>query len=267
MAAVTLSIAPESPAVRRPPKVRSAAYFVALLAVTLAALLAFVVEHLVATPSLALVFVLPVLFVALTGGWRPALLAAVASVVAFDFLFVSPRYSLRVDSPADVWTLCLLLVVAAAASVVAEQSRRRAVSAEREAARTEALRGLARVAAAGAPRSQVMQATATALSQAFGAPAAVLAAAVAGKVEVVALAGREAPSGPDLEAAGWAIAEGQPSHGGEYPFDRSAFEIWPLPDHALAFAVDRRERDSWPDDPSAIFELAGALISRHARAG
>jgi len=103
---------------------RMATYPLALLAVVAAACIAFVVEHLVAAPSLALIFVLPVLAVALTGGWGPSLFAAVISVLTFDFLFVTPRHSLRVESPSDLWALSLLVAVAAVASVVAEQSRR-----------------------------------------------------------------------------------------------------------------------------------------------
>ncbi len=84
---------------------------ISLLLVAAATLLAFVVDHIVAAPNLTLIFVLPVVVAATFFGWIPALLAAVAGVLAFDFFFTQPYYSFRIASPSDLWAAALLLVI------------------------------------------------------------------------------------------------------------------------------------------------------------
>ena len=120
-------------------------YAASLGLVGVAAVAAFIVENIVPTSNLALVFVLPVLVAAVSFGWGPALASALAAVATFDFFFVEPRFSLRVTSPSDMWAMGLLLVVAAIASTVAAQSRRRAIESRLAADRAEALHSLARL--------------------------------------------------------------------------------------------------------------------------
>ena len=84
---------------------------ISLLLVAAATLLAFVVDHIVAAPNLTLIFALPVVVAATFFGWIPALLAAVAGVLAFDFFFTQPYYSFRIASPSDLWAAALLLVI------------------------------------------------------------------------------------------------------------------------------------------------------------
>uniref|UniRef100_B0SYJ2 Putative transmembrane protein n=1 Tax=Caulobacter sp. (strain K31) TaxID=366602 RepID=B0SYJ2_CAUSK len=149
-------------------------YGVALLGVAAAALAAFLAEHLITAPNLALIFVIPVLGVAFAYGWRASLLAAVAAVLTYDYLFVTPRFSLRVGSPSDMWALLLLAIVAAVASAVAAQSRRQAARASGEADRAEALRGLARSVTEGASSAAVIVSASQALGRIFQAPVVVL---------------------------------------------------------------------------------------------
>ena len=71
----------QSPAAPPAPSVR---YGLTLAAVAAATLVAFVVDHLIQTPNLSLIFVLPVVFAAAGFGWGPALAAAVAGVAAYE---------------------------------------------------------------------------------------------------------------------------------------------------------------------------------------
>src|SRR6185312_16306012 len=109
-------------------------------AATLAAVL---VDEVQAVPNLSLVFVLPVVIAAVSFGWGPALAAAVAGVLAFNFFLIPPRYTLRVADPSNLWALILLLIVAAIVSAVAAQSRRRAMEALNAAGQATALQALA----------------------------------------------------------------------------------------------------------------------------
>ncbi|NEX95242.1 DUF4118 domain-containing protein, partial [Caulobacter sp. 17J65-9] len=165
-----MSLALSSPA--PPPWVR---YGLAVLFVAAAAILAFVVEQLVAPPSLALIFVLPVVVAAARLGFGPALLAVAGGALAFDFFFTQPVFSFRIASPADVWDAALLLLIATIVSSIAADARRRAVEAERAAGQARALQALAHVVIEARPMADVFAAAAEALHGLFRAPAAVFA--------------------------------------------------------------------------------------------
>jgi two-component system sensor histidine kinase KdpD len=64
-----------------------AQYGLALVFVALATGLAFLVQHLISAPNVALIYVLPVIISATLFGWGPSLLAVAVGVIAFDFLF------------------------------------------------------------------------------------------------------------------------------------------------------------------------------------
>ena len=205
----------------------AAGYAAALALVTAAALAGFIVEHLEPTSSIALVFVLPVLAAALSFGWGPALLAALAGALAFDLFFTEPKGSLTIASPGDVWALSLLLVVAAIASTVAAESRRRRLAAQLAADRAEALNGLARLVIEGAPRRRILQAAAEALFRICGAPAVVLLER-ADRLEVAAMAGGAELSAFDGEAARWTLAHRRATRAQAFPFDAAEFDLWPI---------------------------------------
>lgn len=238
-------------------------YAVAVVLVGAATLLAFLADNLVSAPNVTLIFVLPVVIAAAAFGWGPALAAAVLGVLAFDFFFTAPYYSLRIASSSDVWAATLLLVIAGIVSSVAAQSRRRAMDAKADAERAEALHGLAHLVVQSASAADVSEAAATALSRIFRAPAAVL-VRQEGRLEVAGVAGRAALSPIDLEAAQWTAENRKPLHGDAYPFDTSAFDFWPVcregaPEVVIGVGgLDRRA--ARPDDPGRYVELVGAYL-------
>lgn len=67
-------------------------YLLALLATALASGLAWIVAHLLELPNISLVFLMAVLLVAVRSSLMPALLCAVASFLAYDFLFIPPHF-------------------------------------------------------------------------------------------------------------------------------------------------------------------------------
>src|SRR5438067_13827250 len=62
--------------------------------------------------NIVMLFLQTYLLVALRAGRRPAVLAAILSVLLFDFLFVPPRFSLAVGDVQYVVTLGVMLAVA-----------------------------------------------------------------------------------------------------------------------------------------------------------
>lgn len=91
-----------------------------------------------------LLFLPAVLAAAVLAGIGPALLAAFASALAYNFFFTAPRLSFRIDNPNDLVTVAVLFGVAIVASYLAASVRGQARIAEAHAARNATIAGLAR---------------------------------------------------------------------------------------------------------------------------
>jgi K+-sensing histidine kinase KdpD len=260
---------------RGAPRREAIGYAASVALVALAALAAFIVDHVITAPNLSLVFVLPVIASAVAFGWGPSLVSALLSVAMFDFFFVEPRYTFQVANPTDLWALGLLLVVAAIASTVATESRRRALAAGRAAEQAEALHVLAHAVIRSEPPEAVIGAAAVTLGRIFAAPAVIL-AETAGKLSPAASSGGGALSPPDQEAAQWSLANGKPTRAETYPFDQAAFDFWPvLTPASRRLVLGVRLADSprgRPADPERHVELvagylAAALAAAAPRSG
>ena len=86
-------------------------YAGALLFPALATAIAFPLQHLFDLSNTIMLFLLSTVAVALLFGRGPAVVAAVANVLAFDFFFVPPRYSFAVSDLQYLFTFSVLLVV------------------------------------------------------------------------------------------------------------------------------------------------------------
>jgi two-component system sensor histidine kinase KdpD len=253
---------------------RLGGYAVALAMVAAATVLAVAVEQQVRIPNLSLVFVLPVVVAAALFGWGPALAAALAGVVAYNFFLIPPLYTFRVADPDNVWALVLLLAVAAITSAVAAQSRRRALAAQAAAGQAQALQELARALVAATDRPAVAAVCAEALARLFAAPAVVLAEGDAG-LDTLASAGGARVGEADREAARWALASRLSTRGGAYPVGEAAFDFWPVmtarrQGAVLGVAISGAEQGR-PAAPERLVELVGAYLAvaldREALAG
>jgi two-component system, OmpR family, sensor histidine kinase KdpD len=123
-------------------------YATALALVLVAGLAAKSLEQLFALPDPAMVFLAGVLFAAVFGGLGPSILAAIASLLVYDFFFVEPRYTLTVTKPQDLLSLLVFLVVAVLTSNLMTRIRNQAETARRREARTAALYQFSRQLAA-----------------------------------------------------------------------------------------------------------------------
>jgi two-component system sensor histidine kinase KdpD len=95
-------------------------------------------------PNISMIFIPVVLFSAIRHGLLPALWATLLSIVAYNFFFLEPLYTLTIEDPQNVVALIFLLLVAVIASQLAAQSRAQAEAARRQAASTAALYGFSR---------------------------------------------------------------------------------------------------------------------------
>lgn len=91
-----------------------------------------------------LLYLPAVLGAAILGGLRPAIFAALASALAYNYFFTAPERTFMVDSPADLVTVIVLFLVAMAASQLAASARAQAQIASAHASRNATIAGLAR---------------------------------------------------------------------------------------------------------------------------
>ena len=113
-----------------------------LTALALGACLA--VDQMVAVSNLSMVFLAAVAAAALMFGLGPSLAASVLSVVAYNYFFLAPRYSLTISDPANVVALVFFLSLAVVVSNLAAHARGQVEAARRRAKTTAALYAFSR---------------------------------------------------------------------------------------------------------------------------
>jgi two-component system sensor histidine kinase KdpD len=104
-------------------------------------------DHL-ALPSVVLLYLVPVLLAAATGGLRPAIGAAVAADLLVNWFFVPPYRTLAVDTDGNLVALVVYLLVAAAAGLAVDATAARALQNRRLAVEARELAEIDRLRAA-----------------------------------------------------------------------------------------------------------------------
>jgi hypothetical protein len=107
------------------------------------------IEGAVGVATVTLALVVPVVVVAATGRWLPAVGAALAGAAAFDYLFTEPRGSLAITRVADVVATAVLLVVGLVVVRVSAWGRRQRDVADRTVSDVAVLRSMIELMAIG----------------------------------------------------------------------------------------------------------------------
>jgi two-component system sensor histidine kinase KdpD len=94
--------------------------------------------------DVVMVFLLGIVVVSLRLGYGPSLLAAVLSVLVYDFFFIPPFYSFAVSDLSHVVTFGVMLLVAVVISSLTQRVRTQAEEARERERRTSVLYGLSR---------------------------------------------------------------------------------------------------------------------------
>jgi two-component system, OmpR family, sensor histidine kinase KdpD len=97
-----------------------------------------------------LVYLVAVIVTTVTGGFWPAVGAAVAASLLLNWYFTQPLHAFTMQQPAQILALLLFVTVAVAVSSVVHLAARRAVDAARSKAEASALLGLAQTVLGGA---------------------------------------------------------------------------------------------------------------------
>ena len=195
-----------------------------LLAVTATALacaVAAVIERWVGLYDLSMVFIVAVVLVAARSRTSAAVIAAALCFLAYNFFFITPRFTFAISARQGVITVFLFLAAALVAGRLASRLRMQVVAlraANRHANARQVLGGqLTRAASI----DEVAQAGREALEQALDAPAWLRIGADTSS------SGSGVPGETDLAAADWAYRHGQPS--GRYTDTLAGAEWWFLP--------------------------------------
>ena len=133
-------------------------YGLALIATLLAGAAAWVVSGWLALPNISLVFLAAVLLVAVRSSIGPALVCAVTSFLAYDFLFIAPNFSLSIRREEDVLTLLFFLLMSVLTGKLAARQRQQLQALRDTQQQTGELLDLSRRMTAATDRQAVLSA-------------------------------------------------------------------------------------------------------------
>jgi two-component system sensor histidine kinase KdpD len=223
-------MAPDDPS-RPQPAWRGYAVAIGLVAASTAA--AYGLSDVYEARDLDMVFLAGVLAAGALQGLRPALVAATLAFLAYNFLFLSPRYSLAIGSPEDLLTLVAFCIVALVSGGLAGRVRDQQRAALRRAAGIAALLAASRRLSGSATRLDAAQALADQLAAASGGPAQVL---LPDQGEIAPVATARAIGAPqptplsvqDMAAARWAWEKGEAAGAGTATLPHADWTFRPL---------------------------------------
>ncbi len=136
-------------------------------------LLGFALAPLLGPRALAFVFLLPVIALALVCGRAAVFLAATLGALAWNILFLPPRFDLRIESSEDFVLFAGYFVVAALLGQLVQRLRRQEQTERLRERRTRALYELNQSLAGARSRDEVVWSLLDAVGRAFLAPASV----------------------------------------------------------------------------------------------
>jgi two-component system sensor histidine kinase KdpD len=203
-------------------------YLAALGFVAIAGLVAKALQLTLALTDYALVFLTAVLFSAVIGGLGPSIMAALVSLLVYDFCFVEPLYTFTVTKPQDLVSLFVFLVVAVLTSNLTARIRNQAEAARRREERTAALYAFSRQLAAAIGIDDLAPLIVQHVGEQFHATAAVL-LPDGGRLTVRAAHPPEAGLGEsERAAASWVFEHNQVAGRGTDTLAASDWSFVPL---------------------------------------
>jgi len=164
-------------------------------------------------------------------GLRPALAAATAAFLVYNFLFLRPLYSLAIGSPTDLLTLVLFWAVALTTGALAGRVREQVRNAQRRASAVSALLAASQTLSG----AEDARATARALAEQASAAAGAKAVVLLPEGEDLTVAASAPPVDPPLQlgaaamaAARWAWEKGEPAGHGTGTLPQTSWTFRPL---------------------------------------
>jgi two-component system sensor histidine kinase KdpD len=196
--------------------------------VAAAGLIATIADRYMTNPNLAMIFLASVLLTGAAVGFGPALAAAAAAALSYNFFFIEPRMSFSIGHLSDLITFGVFFAVAVTTGLLTGRVRDQSRYTARRAAVFASLLAASRRLSAVSTRGEAAQALAEQVGAAAGGAAIVLLPeegeikAAAGAPELVAL------DASALTAARWAWEKGEPAGAGTGTLPQIDWTFWPL---------------------------------------
>lgn len=241
---------------------------IALVAAT--TLLARLLEPLIGTGAVDLIYLLPVIVAASRYGLKPGLAAGVLAALAFNFFFLAPLYTFSVADPQSLLTVLVLIGIAAFTSRLTGGMRSRAAIGVRGARENAALAAFAQALTRVSDAQATADTVCIEVSQLLGVNA-VLLAERDGRPEIVAAFPPASSLTPiDRAAADWAFKRGETAGYGTVTLNASDWQFHPLKTSLGVLAVLGVARsdggDPVPSDRAVLLStLVGQASLAHER--
>ena len=181
-----------------------------------------IAEGLLGLQDLTAVFLVAVMLVASRTRMLAAVITAVLCFLAYDFLFIEPRFTFVIAAPRGVATVLLFLAAALIAGRLASRLRMQVIALRAANNHAIAMQNLARQLARAADLGQVIAASASVLQSTLNAQAWIRLGGESGPLSAAEQLGDK-----DRSAATWTQQNGQPS--GRYTDTLAQSPWWFLP--------------------------------------
>lgn len=192
----------------------------------------------VAQADLVMVFLLIIMLIAFRYGRTPSLVAAGLSVAAYDFFFVPPFYTFRVESAPHILTFLTMFGVGIVISSLTSRLRGQERGARLRETRTSALYALSRELVTAQDEKPAAEVTAVRAAEAFGGDAVVL---LLDRANSLVLKGASRPdiklNDDELTVARWVTEHGRPAGKGTDTLPGSRVTCVPIQAGATALGA------------------------------
>lgn len=202
-------------------------YLEALLMVAAATLAGLLIEPRFGNSPVDLLFIPPVLAAATFYGLSPALVAAFASALSFNYYFTQPIHTFRIDKPEDIVTVLVLFIVAVVTSQLAARVRGQARRADANANRNATIAGVAHNLLTCRTKQEIGDVACTEIARVFDCNAALL-SGLPTPEPIAQAPGHAAMTLSDIAAALATLTSGEPAGRGTNRLDPADWLFFPV---------------------------------------
>jgi two-component system sensor histidine kinase KdpD len=203
-------------------------YILAILLAAAATGVSSLIFPFISPTNLVIVYLLAVVLAAFYLGRGPAILTSILSVVAFDFFFITPRFSMAISDSEYLLTFVGLLVVGLIISHLTALVREQAESAQGREAQTVALYELGKDLTVTAKLTDIVKTVITQIGQTFGRDVAIFLPGEDGQLKVYANSPELTIADNELAVADWSFQRGQVAGRGTNTLPDASMRYQPL---------------------------------------
>ena len=201
----------------------------ALLAVAAMTGFARIVQSVVGDKAISLLYIVPVVVSAALLGMRSAMVAAIASALAYNFFFLPPLYTFTIDDPQNLVTFVVLVGVGVVVGQLAGGLRRRAVVGARAAGENAAIAAFGQRLAGLSDDKGTAGAVTEDVARLLDVSTVLLARDTDGQITTVAsVPGNSTLSLIELASADWAFERNEPAGKDTKTLTASDWQFHPL---------------------------------------